>query len=130
MIMKIFMLAAVVSLTVGCTALHPAGCHKLRALDSCSSTQWDDQDEFGAQARAIRSAINVRLADPFRWRGKQCILHIKFSPDGTAKEISTPSGDKAYCSALKEAAEKAQLPAFTPPDLYQYFRNTNLNMKG
>ncbi len=62
MVMKIFMLAFVVSLATGCVPLKPSGCHKSTARASCGSGNWDDQDEWGAQARAIRAAINAKIA--------------------------------------------------------------------
>lgn len=43
-VMKIVMLAIVVSLAAGCAPLHPSGCHKTTALGSCGSGRWEDQD--------------------------------------------------------------------------------------
>ena len=48
---KIVMLAILVSFVAGCAPLHPSNCHKTTALGSCSSGRWDDQDEWGEQAR-------------------------------------------------------------------------------
>ncbi|EBX3881915.1 tolA family protein, partial [Salmonella enterica subsp. enterica serovar Typhimurium] len=61
---KIVMLAILVSFVAGCAPLHPSNCHKTTALGSCSSGRWDDQDEWGEQARGIRDAINAKLDDP------------------------------------------------------------------
>ena len=72
---KIVMLAIVVSLAAGCAPLHPSGCHKTTATGSCSSGRWDDQDEWGVKARAIRAAINAKLDQPQNWKGKKCRLH-------------------------------------------------------
>lgn len=60
---KIVMLAILVSFVAGCAPLHPSNCHKTTALGSCSSGRWDDQDEWGEQARGIRDAINAKLDD-------------------------------------------------------------------
>ena len=48
---KIVMLTFWVGFVAGCTPLHPSDCHKTTATGSCSSGRWDDQDEWGAQAR-------------------------------------------------------------------------------
>ncbi|AXC59710.1 TPA: tolA family protein [Klebsiella pneumoniae] len=105
---KIVMLAILVSFVAGCAPLHPSNCHKTTALGSCSSGRWDDQDEWGEQARGIRDAINAKLDDPQKWKRKKCRLHMEFSRDGTALKISTSNGDKAYCEAIKSAAHKAK----------------------
>ncbi|AVQ79426.1 tolA C-terminal family protein [Escherichia coli 1-392-07_S4_C1] len=102
---KIVMLAILVSFVAGCAPLHPSNCHKTTALGSCSSGRWDDQDEWGEQARGIRDAINAKLDDPQKWKRKKCRLHMEFSRDGTALKISTSNGDKAYCEAIKSAAQ-------------------------
>lgn len=112
---KIVMLAIVASLAAGCAPLHPSGCHKTTATGSCGSGRWDDQDEWGAQARAIRAAIEDKLDEPQKWKGKKCRLHIEFAQDGTALNISTSDGNKAWCEALKSAAQKATFPAFDNP---------------
>jgi TolA protein len=130
MIKKIFMLAVLTSLAAGCTPLHPAGCHKTTATGNCSSGRWDDQDEWGAQARGIRSAIDAKLVDPQRWAGKKCRLHIEFAQDGTVLNISTSDGNKAYCEAVKSAAQQAKFPAFTNPDVYRDFQKSRFEMRG
>ncbi len=81
---KIVMLTFWVGFVAGCTPLHPSDCHKTTATGSCSSGRWDDQDEWGAQARGIRAAINAKLDEPHNWKGKICRLHMEFSQDGTA----------------------------------------------
>lgn len=48
---KMFMLAVVVSMIAGCAPLQPSGCHKTSAIGSYSSGRWEDQDEWGKQAR-------------------------------------------------------------------------------
>lgn len=77
-IKKIVMVALVVNMVAGCAPLHPSGCHKTTATGSCSSGRWDDQDEWGAQAQAIRAAINAKLDEPQNWKGKNagCILNL------------------------------------------------------
>lgn len=130
MVKKIFMLAVVASLSTGCAPLHPSGCHKTTATGSCSSGRWNDQDEWGAQARAIRAAINAKLADPQSWKGKKCRLHLEFTMDDTATNISTSNGNKAYCEAVKLAAQKAKFPAFTNLELYRDFQKSVFDMHG
>ncbi len=130
MIRKIFLLAVLSSLATGCAPLHPSECHKTTALGSCSSGRWDDPDEWGAQARGIRAAINANITDPERWKGKRCRLHLEFAQDGTALVISTSRGNKAYCEALKSAAQKAKFPAFTNPDVYRDFEKSGFDMRG
>ena len=127
---KIFILIALAGLAVGCAPLHPSGCHKTTATGSCGSGRWDDQDEWGAQARAIKAAINAKLVAPQRWKGKKCRLHIEFAQDGTASNISTSDGNKAYCEALKSAAQKATFPAFTHPEVYGDFQKSRFDMLG
>lgn len=127
---KMFMLAVVVSLAAGCAPLHPAGCHKTTAMGNCGSGRWDDQDEWGAQARAIRAAINANLAEPERWKGKKCRLHLEFAQDGTALKVSTSKGNKAYCEAVKRAAQKAKFPAFSNPKVYRDFQKVGFDMEG
>ncbi|WP_312453691.1 cell envelope integrity TolA C-terminal domain-containing protein [Pseudescherichia sp.] len=130
MVNKIFMLAVVASLTTGCAPLHPTGCHKTVATGNCGSGKWDDQDEWGAQARAIRAAINAQLDEPQNWKGKKCRLHMEFAQDGTALKISTSNGNKAYCEAIKSAAQKAKFPAFTNPEVFNDFQKSRFDLDG
>lgn len=127
---KIVILAILVSFVAGCGPLHPSNCHKTTALGSCSSGRWDDQDEWGEQARGIRDAINAKLDDPQKWKRKKCRLHMEFSRDGTALKISTSNGDKAYCEAIKSAAHKAKFPAFNNPEVYRDFQKSGFDMRG
>ena len=127
---KIVMLTIVVILAAGCVPLHPSDCHKTTATGNCSSGRWDDQDEWGAQARAIRAAINAQLDEPQNWKGKKCRLHIEFTQDGTALNISTSNGNKAYCEAIKSAAHKAKFPAFNNPEVYRDFQKSGFDMRG
>lgn len=127
---KIVMLTIVVSLAAGCAPLHPSGCHKTTATGNCSSGRWDDQDKWGAQARAIREAINAKLDEPKNWKGKKCRLHMEFSQDETALKISTSNGNKAYCEAIKSAAHKAKFPAFNNPEVYRDFQKSGFDMRG
>lgn len=129
-IKKIVMVALVVIMVAGCAPLHPSGCHKTTATGSCSSGRWDDQDEWGAQARAIRAAINAKLDEPQNWKGKKCRLHIEFAQDGTPLNISTSNGNKAYCEAIKSAAQKAKFPAFNNPEVYRDFQKSGFDMRG
>ncbi|MFS9380443.1 cell envelope integrity TolA C-terminal domain-containing protein [Citrobacter sp. ANG330] len=127
---KIVMLTIAVSLVAGCAPLHPSDCHKTTATGNCSSGRWDDQDEWGAQARAIRAAINAKIDEPQNWKGKKCRLHIEFAQDGTALNISTSNGNKAYCEAIESAAHKAKFPAFNNPEVYRDFQKSGFNMGG
>ncbi|KDF42208.1 protein TolA [Enterobacter kobei] len=129
-IKKIVMVALVVNMFAGCAPLHPSGCHKTTATGSCSSGRWDDQDEWGAQARAIRAAINDKLDEPQNWKGKKCRLHIEFAQDGTPLNISTSNGNKAFCEAIKSAAQKAKFPAFNNPEVYRDFQKSGFDMRG
>jgi len=125
-----FMLAVVVSLAAGCAPLQPSGCHKTSALGSCSSGRWDDQDEWGSQARGIKAAIEDEIAEPERWKGKKCRLHMEFAQDSRALKVSTSDGDKEYCEALKVAAQKATFPAFSNPEVYRDFQKVGFDMRG
>jgi len=125
-----FMLVVVVSLLAGCAPLQPSGCHKTSAIGSCSSGRWDDQDEWGAQARDIKSAIEDKIAEPQRWKGKKCRLHMEFAQDGRALKVSTSNGNKEYCEAVKLAAQKAKFPAFTNPEVYRDFQKVGFDMRG
>ena len=127
---KMFMLAVVVSLLAGCAPLQPSGCHKTSAIGSCSSGRWDDQDEWGAQARGIKAAIEDKIAEPERWKGKKCRLHMEFAQDGRALKVSTSNGNKEYCEAVKLAAQKAKFPAFTNPEVYRDFQKVGFDMRG
>lgn len=124
------MLAVVVSLVAGCAPLQPSGCHKTSATGSCSSGRWDDQDEWGAQARGIKAALEDKIAEPQRWKGKKCRLHMEFAQDGTALKVSTSNGNKEYCEAVKLAAQKAKFPAFSNPEVYRDFQKSRFDMKG
>lgn len=69
------MLTIVASLAAGCALLHPSGCHKTTVTGSCSSGRGDDQDQWGAKARAIRAAINAKLDEPQNWKGKMQVAY-------------------------------------------------------
>ncbi len=125
-----FMLAVVVSVAVSCAPLQPSGCHKTSAIGSCSSGRWDDQDEWGAQARGIRAAIEDKIAEPQRWKGKKCRLHMEFAQDGRALKVSTSKGNKEYCEAVKLAAQKAKFPTFTNAEVYRDFQKVGFDMEG
>lgn len=127
---KIVMLVVVVNLAAGCAPLHPSGCHKTTATGNCGSGRWDDQDEWGAQARAIRAAINAKLDEPQNWKGKKCRLHIEFAEDGTPLNVSTSDGNKAYCEALESAARKAKFPTFNNKEVYRDFQRSGFDMRG
>lgn len=127
---KMFMLAVVVSLIAGCAPLQPSGCHKTSAIGSCSSGRWEDQDEWGAQARGIKAAIEDEIAEPERWKGKKCRLHMEFAQDGRALKVSTSDGNREYCEAVKLAAEKAEFPAFSNPKVYRDFQKVGFDMLG
>ena len=118
------------SLAAGCAPLHPIGCHKTTATGSCGSGRWDDPDEWGAQARAIRAAVNARLDDPQKWKGKKCRMHLEFAQDGTALSVSATDGNKAYCEAIASAARKATFPAFHNPEVYRDFQKSGFDMQG
>ncbi|WP_312998732.1 cell envelope integrity TolA C-terminal domain-containing protein [Leclercia sp.] len=124
------MLAVVVSVAVSCAPLQPSGCHKTSAIGSCSSGRWDDQDEWGAQARGIRAAIEDKIAEPQRWKGKKCRLHMEFAQDGRALKVSTSKGNKEYCEAVKLAAQKAKFPTFTNAEVYRDFQKVGFDMEG
>jgi len=125
-----FMLAVIVSLVAGCAPLQPSGCHKTSAIGSCSSGRWEDQDEWGAQARGIKAAIEDNIAEPQRWKGKKCRLHMEFAQDGTALKVSTSNGNNEYCEAVKLAAQKAKFPAFRNPEVYRDFQKSRFDMRG
>ncbi len=127
---KMFMLAVIVSLVAGCAPLQPSGCHKTSAIGSCSSGRWEDQDEWGAQARGIKAAIEDNIAEPQRWKGKKCRLHMEFAQDGTALKVSTSNGNNEYCEAVKLAAQKAKFPAFRNPEVYRDFQKSRFDMRG
>ncbi len=127
---KMFMLVVVVSLLAGCAPLQPSGCHKTSATGSCSSGRWDDQDEWGAQARGIKAAIEDKIAEPERWKGKKCRLHMEFAQDGTALKVSTSNGNKEYCEAVKLAAQQAKFPAFGNSEVYRDFEKVGFDMRG
>ena len=118
----IYMLAVIVGMTAGCTPLHPSDCHKTTATGLCSSGRWDDEDEWGVQAREIRAAIYAEIAENKSWGRKRCLLHIEFSQDGKPQKISTSDGDKAFCEAIQSAAWKAKFPAFSSPEVYRDFQ--------
>ncbi|HDS9458322.1 TPA: tolA family protein [Enterobacter asburiae] len=124
------MVTLLVNLAAGCAPLHPSGCHKTTATGSCGSGRWDDRDEWGAQARAIRAAINAEIEEPRNWKGKNCRLHIEFAPDGTPLNISTSNGNRAYCEAIMSAAQKAKFPAFSNPEVYRDFQKSRFDMRG
>ncbi|RHG06526.1 hypothetical protein DW643_07310, partial [Escherichia coli] len=78
------MLTFWVGFVAGCTPLHPSDCHKTTATGSCSSGRWDDQDEWGAQARGIRAAINAKLDEPHNWGNDSNLLivfYVQIMPD-------------------------------------------------
>lgn len=130
MVTQIFMLAFVAGLATGCAPLHPSGCHKTTAMGNCGSGKWDDQDEWGAQARAIKAAIEAKIADPQNWKGKKCRLHIEFAQNGTVLNVSTSDGNKDYCAAVKSAAQQATFPAFTNQEVYHDFQKSRFDLRG
>lgn len=127
---QIAMLVVLGSLATGCTALHPSDCHKTTALGGCGSGTWHDDDEWGAQARAIRNAINANVTDPQKWKGKYCRVYLEFKQDGTVTSVRTSEGNPAYCEALKSAVRNATFPAFRNPAVYHDFEKSRFEMKG
>lgn len=55
---------------------------------------------------------------------------MEFAQDGRALKISTSKGNKAYCEAVKLAAQKATFPAFTNPEVYRDFQKVGFDMRG
>jgi len=127
---KRFRFAVAVSLGAGCAPLKSSGCYKTSAIGSCCSDRWEDQDEWGAQTRGIRAAIKDKIAEPQRWKGKKCRLHMEFAQDGTALKVSTSNGNKEYCEAVRLAAQKAKFPAFRNPEVYRHFEKSRFDMRG
>lgn len=84
----------------------------------------------GVQARAIRDAVNANFAEPQRWKGKKCRLHMEFAEDGTVLEVSTSNGNKEYCEAERVAAQEAKFPASTNPQVYRDFQESGFDMRG
>lgn len=125
---QIAMLVVLGSLATGCTALHPSDCHKTTALGGCGSGTWHDDDEWGAQARAIRNAINANVTDPQKWKGKYCRVYLEFKQDGTVTSVRTSEGNPAYCEALKSAVRNATFPAFRNPAVYHDFEKSRFEM--
>lgn len=130
MLKKLCLLTLISALGAGCAPLQPSGCHKTTATGSCGSGRWDDRDEWGAQARAIRAAILAQMDTPERWQGKKCRLHLAFAQDGTALHVSTSNGNKAYCDELAAAARKATFPPFNNPDVFRDFQQSGFDMQG
>lgn len=128
MMNRMFVLAFIVGINVACTPLHPTDCHKTTTMGSCSSGSWDDEDEWGIQARAIRAAIYAEMGKNESWKKKKCLLHIEFSRDGKAQRISTSDGDKAFCEAIKSAAGKATFPEFSSSEVYRDFKQSRFKM--
>ena len=87
-------------------------------------------DEWGAQACAIRNAINANVTDPQKWKGKYCRVYLEFKQDGTVTSVRTSEGNPAYCEALKSAVRNATFPAFRNPAVYHDFEKSRFEMKG
>lgn len=62
--------------------------------------------------------------------GKTMLVSSGLAPDGTTTNISTGEGNKDYCAAIKTAAEKATLPAFSRPESLKKITAFNLDMNG
>jgi len=112
-----------------CAPLQSSRCHKTSAIGSCSSGRWEDQDEWGAQTRGIRAAIKDKIAEPQRWKGKKCRLHMEFAQDGRVLKISNCNENKGHCDAVKSAAEKAKYPAFSNPERYRDSQKVRFDMR-
>jgi len=78
----------------------------------------------------IKAVIEDKIAEPQRWKGKKCRLHIEFAQNGTALKVSTNNGNKVYCEAEKLAAQKAKFPAFSNPEVYRDFEKAGFDMRG
>lgn len=76
------------------------------------------------------AAIEDKIAEPQRWKGKKCRLHMEFAQDGTALKVSTSNGNKEYCEAVMLAAQKAKFPAFRNPEVYRDFQKSGFDMRG
>ncbi len=127
---KIMMLVILTIFTSSCTPLHPSDCHKTTALGSCSSGRFTDDDEYGKQASAIKVSIESQLRDRYAWSGKKCRIHMSFSYNGKLNSITTSEGNKQYCAALVEAANRAAFPPFTDKKIYDVFSQSRFDMKG
>ncbi|VTP76105.1 Membrane protein involved in colicin uptake [Leclercia adecarboxylata] len=55
---------------------------------------------------------------------------MEFAQDGRVVKISTSKGNKAYCEAVKLAAQKAKFPAFSNPEVYRDFQRSGFDMRG
>ncbi len=130
MVKKTLMLAGFAFTMMASTPSYAADEPKATAAGSCDSGSLNDRSERGEQVRAIEAAINARITEPQRWKGKQCRIQLKFARDGMLVKASTSDGDKAYCEALVFAAAKAKFPAFTHPEIFHACKNTRLDMRG
>lgn len=127
---KVLLLIMVATTTLGCTPLHPSNCHKTIALSNCGSGRYTDKDEYGAQASAIKEAVESQLADRNAWSGKKCRLHFDFAKNGKLENTIIRFGSKNYCAALKAAAAKAEFKPFPNEELYDTFANSRFDFNG
>jgi len=124
------MLTGLACAAMASSATYSSECLSTTATENCRSGRQSERDERAEQVRAIKAAINANLADPLRWKDKECELQLRFAPNGMLLQLLTRGGDKDYCRALVSAAAKTKFPAFTHPDLFNEFNNTWLDMRG
>lgn len=130
---KILILMLMIATMVSCTPLAPEDCQKVSALDSCDynrSGRVLDNDIYGKQASGIKKALDAALTTPHAWGTKRCNVHLDFTIDGTLQNFIIKHGDKDYCHALADAAERAKFPPFTDQHVYDVMGSARWNMHG
>jgi colicin import membrane protein len=79
----------------------------------------------GAQARAIRAAVNAKIDDPQRWKGKKCRLHLAFAKDGTALAYQPATAIKPI-ARLYYRLHKSPVPGLYQPGRLSGFSEIRL----
>lgn len=109
-------------------AVNAEGVDDLLSELNSNNTSLVSGDDISNYARIIRDIIQNKVGGLFdNYKGKQCILVIHLSPDGSLSGFNTESGAPDLCSKLSDVMRS--IKKFPPPPsdaVYQKIKDAKL----
>ncbi|MBB1200953.1 cell envelope integrity protein TolA [Enterobacteriaceae bacterium 89] len=134
--MKKLMLIAILAL-VGCNGTQHSSAKAsdgmtqvddlLGSLNSTPNGR-DDQSPSG-YAGKIKHAVDMKLIEPEKWRGKECTVRVVLQRNGSITQANAEAGDKDFCIAAVDAVKNAAIPPAPNDKVYQMFKNAVFDFK-
>lgn len=80
-------------------------------------------------AKQVREAIIEKMVNADEYKGKKCTARLSLQRDGQVKSPTLLTGDPELCKIVKNAIEKANIPAAPDEETWKVFRNAAIDIK-